>query len=92
MYADCYQVCELKNEISVGEKGSQKICYNKFLIIYQLDAPIPQIYFSNETLHVSDSSSVYHQEFFTVHTAMVYVIQVVCLRTGSGWHMPLKYH
>jgi len=25
---------------------------------------------------VSDSSSVHHQEFFTVHTAMVYVIQV----------------
>ena len=30
----------------------------------------------NKTLHVSDSSSVHHQEFFTVHTAMVYVIQV----------------
>jgi len=30
-----------------------------------------------ETLHVSDSSSVHHQEFFTVHTAMVYVIQVM---------------
>ena len=27
-------------------------------------------------LYVSDSSSVYHQEFFTVDTAMVYVIQV----------------
>ena len=27
-------------------------------------------------LCVSDSSSVHHQEFFTVHTAMVYVIQV----------------
>ena len=32
--------------------------------------------FWNETLHVSDSSSVHHQKFFTVHTAMVYVIQV----------------
>ena len=30
----------------------------------------------NQTLHVSDSSSVHHQEFFTVHTAMVYVIQL----------------
>jgi len=30
----------------------------------------------NETLHVSDHSSVHHQEFFTVHSAMVYVIQV----------------
>jgi len=26
-----------------------------------------------KTLHVSDSSSVYHQKFFTVHTAMVYI-------------------
>ena len=42
----------------------------------QLDALISQIYFWNETLHVSDSSSVHHQEFFTVHTGMVYVIQV----------------
>jgi len=32
--------------------------------------------FWNETLHGSDSSSVHHQEFFTVHTAVVYVIQV----------------
>ena len=37
----------------------------------QLDALISQIYFWNETLHVSDSSSVHHQELFTVHTAMV---------------------
>jgi len=35
-----------------------------------------QIYSWNEILHVSDSSTVHHQEFFTVHTAMVYVIQV----------------
>jgi hypothetical protein len=31
--------------------------------------------FWNETLHVSDSSSVHHQELFTVHSVMVYVIQ-----------------
>jgi len=42
----------------------------------QLDALISQFYSWNETLHVSDSSSVDHQEFFIVHTAMVYVIQV----------------
>jgi len=30
----------------------------------------------NETIHISDSSSVHHQEFFTIHTAMVYVIQI----------------
>ena len=40
----------------------------------QLDALISQIYFGNKTLHVSDSSSIHHQEFFTVHTAMVYVL------------------
>ena len=34
------------------------------------------MYFRNKTLHVSDSPSVHHQEFFTVHTAMVYVIQL----------------
>jgi hypothetical protein len=39
--------------------------------------------FWKENLHVSDSSSVYHQEFFTVHTAMVYVIQV-CWQLASG--------
>jgi hypothetical protein len=30
--------------------------------------------FWNEILYVSHSSSVHHQEFFTVHTTMVYVI------------------
>jgi len=44
-----------------------------FLQKNQLDALIFQIHPWNETLHVSDSSSVHHQEFFTVHTAMVYV-------------------
>jgi len=33
-------------------------------------------------LHVSDSSSVHHQEFFSVHTAMVYVIGI-CSRLHS---------
>jgi len=37
-------------------------------------------------LHVLDSSSVHHQEFFTVHTAMVYVIQV-CLQLTSRIRM-----
>ena len=31
--------------------------------------------FWSKTLHVSDSFSVHHQEFFTVHTAMAYAIQ-----------------
>ena len=38
--------------------------------------------FWNRTLHVSDSPSVHHQEFFTVHTALVYVIQV-CWQLAS---------
>jgi len=43
--------------------------------------------FWKETLHVSDSSSVHHQVFFTVHTTMVYVIQVAeSLQAGSGWN------
>jgi len=32
--------------------------------------------FWNETLNISDNSFVLHQEFFTVHTAMIYVIQI----------------
>ena len=43
--------------------------------------------FWNEILHVSDSSSVY-QQFFTVHTAMVYVIQV-CWQLASRIRMEL---
>jgi hypothetical protein len=38
----------------------------------------------NKTLHVSDSSSVQHQEFVTVHTAMVYVSKPV-------WHTLLLF-
>jgi len=52
------------------------VCRDKFLQQNQLDGLISQIYFWNKTLHVSDSSSVHHQEFFTVHTGMIYAIQV----------------
>jgi len=58
----------------------------ELLIIHQVGALISQIYFRNETLHVSDSSSVHHQEFFTVHTAMVYVMQV-CWQLASRIRM-----
>jgi len=34
------------------------------------------MHFLSKTLHVSDSFCVHHQEFFTVHTALVYAIQV----------------
>ena len=55
---------------------NSKLCTRMFLIENQLDALITQIYSWNETLYVSDRSSVHRREFFTVHTAMVYVIQV----------------
>ena len=45
-------------------------------------------FFWNETLHVSDSSSVHHQEFFTVHTAMVIPVcrqLASCPQTGMTY-------
>jgi len=42
----------------------------QFSDMFHNDALISQLYFWNKTLHVSDSSSVHHQEFFTVHTAI----------------------
>jgi hypothetical protein len=52
------------------------------------NALISLIYSWNETLHVSDSSSVHHQEFFTVHTTMVHVIQV-CWQLAGRIRMEL---
>ena len=49
----------------------------RFLII----KPVRCTNFSNyflETLHVSDISSVHHQELFAVHTAIVYYVIQVC--------------
>jgi hypothetical protein len=49
--------------------------------------------FWNETLHVSDGSSVHHQELFTVHSAMVYIIQVCRqLSSSSRIRMELQLH
>jgi len=50
--------------------------HDKFLIIKPTRCTNFSNLFWKETLCVSDSSSVHHKEFFTVHTAMVYVIQV----------------
>jgi len=35
--------------------------------------------FGKKKLHVSDSSSVHHQEFFTVHTAKLHDIYHCCV-------------
>jgi hypothetical protein len=40
----------------------------------------------NEILHVPDNSFIHHQEFFTAHTAMVYVI-LVCKQLSSRIRM-----
>ena len=53
------------------------------LIINQVAALISQIYCWNKTLHVSDSSSVHHQEFFTVHTANLYDVYHCCVYSGK---------
>ena len=49
---------------------------DKFLTIKPTNCTNFSNLFWSETLHVSDGSSVHHQEFFTVYTAMLYVIQV----------------
>ena len=59
------------------------------LIITLTRSLIPQIYFWNKALHVSDSSYVHHQEFFILHTAMVYVIQV-CWQLARGTELHLR--
>ena len=63
--------------------------HDKFLIIKPTRCTNFSNLFWKETLHVLDNSSVHH-EFFTVHTAMVYVIQV-CWQLASKpvWHIPL---
>jgi len=62
----------------------------KFLIIKPTRCSSFSNLFWNETLHVSDSSSVHHQELFTIHTAMVYVIQV-CWQLASRISMGLVF-
>ena len=48
-----------------------------------------QFYFWHETLHVLDSSSVHHQEFFTVHRATVCVIPLcreLASKLSANWY------
>ena len=63
-------------ESKYGQQSVPKNCpLTFFLIIKPTRCTNFSNLFWNETLHVSDSSSVHHQEFFTVHPAIVYVIQ-----------------
>jgi hypothetical protein len=52
---------------------------DKFLIIKPTRCNNFSNLFWNETLHVLDSSSVHHQEFFAVHTANLYDIYHCCV-------------
>jgi hypothetical protein len=55
------------------------VCVKLLHFLFNYNKPTTRTNFSNlfwnETLHVSDSSSVQRQQFFTVRTAMVYVIE-----------------
>jgi len=64
---------------------------NKFRIIKPTRCTNFSILFWNGTLHVSDSSSVHHQEYFTVPTAMAYVI-LVCKHLASRIRMEPQFH
>ena len=63
-----------------------------FLQQNQLYAPVYQIYLlQNDTLHVSDGLSVYHQEFKTVHTAtgICQTDTTVCLLASCMYSLEL---
>jgi hypothetical protein len=47
-----------------------------FFLNNQTDALIIQILFCHKILHVSDIFSVHHQEFCTIHSALVSFMQV----------------
>ena len=59
-----------------------------FFLIKPTHALIFQIYFYQETLHVSGSPSAHHQEFSTVHSALVYVMQVWWQHVQDGTWVP----
>ena len=56
--------------------GPDKTGYNNFFLNNQPDALIIPILFCYKTLHVSGIFSAHHQEFSTVHSALVSFMQV----------------
>ena len=74
-------VCVIGGNIAVPQPYRRQPVYEyllHFLIIKPTRCTNFWNLFCNKTLHVSDSSSVHHQEFFTVHTGMVYVMSETC--------------
>jgi hypothetical protein len=59
----------------------------------QPGAPIIHNLFCYKTLHVSGILSAHHQEFSTVHSALVSFMQVFDERfqAESGWHCRINY-
>jgi hypothetical protein len=62
----------------------------------QPDALIIQILFCYKTLHVSGISSAHHQEFSTVHSALVSFMQVLMTVSKQNlyykaFNSPIKY-
>ena len=64
------------------------VCVCVFFLNNQPDALIIQILFFYKTLHVSGILSAHHQEFSTVHSALVSFMQVFDDRfqAESGWN------
>ena len=60
-----------------------------FFLNYQPDALIIQILFCYKTLHFSGNLFAHHQEFSTVHSALVSFMQVFDDRSQaeSGWNI-----
>ena len=61
---------------------------NRFIFNNQPDALIIPILFCYKILHVSGILSVHHQEFFTVHSALVSFMHVYDdrFKAESGWN------
>jgi hypothetical protein len=61
---------------------------DKFHIIKSTRCTNFSILFWNDTLHVLDSSSVHHKEYFTVHIAMVCIhhtgLRTACKQDQDG--------
>jgi len=62
--------------VMVRNTGSVCVVDTSVLIIKPMRCTNFSNLFWNKNLHVSDSSSVHHQQFRTVRTATVYVIKV----------------
>ena len=72
----------MRPDVEVNGKIVERQYWTSF-IIRPTDPLISQIYFCQEILHVSGSSSAHHQEFSTVHSVLVYIMQI-------WWHIPVS--